>query len=194
MMKRFALCLLAGGLSLSGVNAVAQEVVHVTTGTVRHVNPQNGMIIVKTDDGSGGMFKGAQGKVDNSMDKALVAEAVPADKFTATGATATGDQVIVFYFGDDVVRTAVAVDDLGKGPFETSTGTVTKFDHSEHLLTIKDSSGAEATFHIVANTVADTTTGAVEGFKYGAKKGDKVRITAAPGSGGETALLIVPAA
>ena len=74
--------------------------------------------------------------------------------------------------------------DLGKGPFDKSVGTVTKFDRHAHTLTVKDDSGIEATFRIGANTVGDMTAGAVQGFKYEVAKGEKVRVTATAGNGG----------
>jgi hypothetical protein len=195
MKRLFAAGLIAGGLCLPAANAGAQQIVHVLAGTVRHINQQNGMIIVTTDDGSAGLFKGADPKVQTNLDKGLIAEITPAEKFIASGAGSTGDRLMVFYYGDDDdnVRSVVAVFDLGKGPFDKSTGTVTKFDRHGHTLTIKDDSGIETTFRIAANTVAETTTGAVEGFKYEASKGEKVRVTARAANGGEDALLIVPA-
>jgi hypothetical protein len=194
MNKLFAVCLIAGGLCLPAAEAGAQEVVHVLAATVRFVNQQNGMIIVSTDDGTAGMFKGADVKVQTNLDKSLVAKITLADKFMAAGESSKGDHLIVFYFGgeDDNVRSVFAVTDLGKGPFDKTTGTVTKFDRHAHLLTVKDSTGTEVDFRIGANTVADTTTGAVEGYKFDPSKGEKVRITATSGNGGEDALLIVP--
>jgi hypothetical protein len=194
MRKFFAVCLIAGGLCLPAAEAGAQEVVHVLSATVRFVNQQNGMIIVNTDDGTAGMFKGADAKVQTNLDKSLIAKITPAEKFVATGDTSKGDHLIVFYFGgDDDVRSVFAVTDLGKGPIDKTTGTVTKFDRHAHLLTVKDSTGTDVDFRIGANSVADTTTGAVEGFKFDPSKGEKVRVIATPGNGGEDALLIVPA-
>jgi hypothetical protein len=194
MKRLFAGCLIAGGLCLPAASAAGQAVVHVVAATVRHVNPQNGMIIATTDDGSEGMFKGADAKVQTSLDKALIAQITPAQKFVASSESTTGDRVIVFYFsGEDTARSAYAVLDLGKGPFDKSVGTVTKFDRHAHTLSIKDDSGIETTFRIGANTVGDMTAGAVQGFKYDVAKGEKVRVTATAANGGEDALLIVPA-
>jgi hypothetical protein len=190
----FATGLIAGGLFLPAAGAAAQEVVHVVAATVRHVNPQNGMIITTTDDGSEGMFKGADAKVQTNLDKALIAQITPAQKFVASSESTAGDRVIVFYFeGVNSARSAYAVLDLGKGPFDKSTGTVTKFDRHGHMLTIKDDSGIETTFRIAATTVGDMTDGAVQGFKYDVGKGERVRVTATAANGGEDALLIVPA-
>jgi hypothetical protein len=194
MKRLFAVCAIAGGLCLHAAEAGAQEVVHVLSATVRFVNQQNGMIIVNTDDGTAGMFKGADAKVQTNLDKSLIAKITPVEKFVAAGETSKGDHLIVFFYGDEdnSVRSVYAVTDLGKGPLDKTTGTVTKFDRHAHLLTVKDSTGTEVDFRIGANTVADTMTGAVEGYKFDPSKGEKVRIIATPGNGGEDALLIVP--
>ena len=68
---------------------------------------------------------------------------------------------------------------------------VNRHDHSD---VIKNGAGADESFHIDPKTVADTTTGVVEGFKLDFDKGDAVSVTAAPAGGDKTALLIAPAA
>jgi hypothetical protein len=195
MKKLFAVCLVAAGFAVAASSASAQAVVHALAGTVHHINQAAGLIVVNTDDGSGRFFKDADGKTRVSLDKALTAEVTPASKFTETGASASGDHVIVFYCadgGDSNMRTVVAVDDLGKGPLEKTTGTVTHFDSHSHALTIKNSAGTEQTFQIDAKTVAETSTGAVEGFKFDPEKGAQLRITATASDAGGTALFIVP--
>jgi hypothetical protein len=196
MKTLIAVCVVAGSLSVTASSAAAQEVVHALAGTVHHINQQAGLIVVNTDDGSGRFFKDADGKTRISLDKSLSAEVTPASKFAETGASAAGDHVIVFYCadgGDSNTRTVVAVDDLGKGPLDKTTGTVTHFDGHSHVLTIKNSAGTEQTFQIGPKTVAETTTGAVEGYKFDPEKGSQVRITATADKDGETALFIVPA-
>jgi hypothetical protein len=61
------------------------------------------------------------------------------------------------------------------------------------MLTIKSASGLEVSFHVSAKTVAETSMGAVEGYKFDLDKGEQVRVTAATVDGNETALFIVPA-
>ena len=146
------------------------------------------MLEVTTDDGSSGNFqwvKKSDGLIE--FDKTVSADAITPDKFTAKG-----NHVIVYYFGDDTVRTVVAVHDLGDGSVAKATGTVVKLSRKEHLLTIKNSSGAEESFHLDPKTVADTATGVMQGFKSDLSKGDQVRVTSAQADGGATALLIVP--
>ncbi len=57
----------------------------------------------------------------------------------------------------------------------------------------KNASGTEESFHLDPKTVADTSTGVMEGYKFDLTKGDQVRVMAAPANGTTTALLIVPA-
>ena len=146
------------------------------------------MIEIDTDDGSSGHFrwlKVSDGSIN--FDKSVSADAISADKFTTKG-----DHVIVYYFGEGAVRTAVALHDLGDGTMEKSTGTVVKLNRHEHSLTIKNSEGAELSYRLDPKTVADTANGVMEGFKFDLSKGDAVRVTAAQANGSDTAWLIVP--
>jgi hypothetical protein len=175
-------CLFAGCFSL----ATAQEVIHALTGTVTSVNPTARTIQIDTDDGSEGLFKDlTKSHTSFDFDKSIRAEAVAADAFTEKGT-----HVIVYYFGDGDVRTAVALQDLGTTPLDRRSGTVVKFDRHGHLLTIKNSSGIDKSFLIVAKTRAETSVGAVEGYKFNPRKGDQVRVTATPATGNETVLFI----
>ena len=98
--------------------------------------------------------------------------------------------MIVYYFGDGDVRTAVALRDLGGGPLQKISGSVYKFNKHEHLLTIKDIAGTSESFHIDPKTVAETAVGAVEGERFDPAKGDQVRITATLTDGIQDALFI----
>jgi outer membrane lipoprotein-sorting protein len=182
----FIACFLVGCCLLTTLPATAQEVVHALYGTVRSINSTAKTITVATDDGSEGLFKDfTRSNVSLDFDKRIRAEASTVDAFTKNGV-----QVIVYYFGNSDVRTAVALQDLGSGPFEKSSGTVTKFHRNEHVLTLKNKSGVEETFHLSPKTVAETAMGAVEGYELDLENGDQVRVTAAPVGGGETALFI----
>jgi hypothetical protein len=147
------------------------------------------MIEITTDDGSSAHFRFLR-KSDGALDfdKMVSSDAVPADKFTTKGS-----HVIVYYFGDEDVRTAVALHDLGDGSMVRSSGTVVKLNRKERLLTIKNSSGVEESFHLDPKTVADTATGVMEGFKFDLSKGDQVQVTSAETNGSATALLIISA-
>lgn len=171
---------------MSTFAATAQEVVHAVTGTVTDINSTAKTIQVKTDDGSEGLFKIlTNGKVSIDFETRLRAGATSADVFTKTKT-----HVLVFYFGDGAVRTAVALEDLGMGPFVKVLGTVVKLDRHEHLLTIKNASGLAMAFQIDDKTVAETAVGVVEGEKFDPQKGDQVRVVATTANGVKTALFI----
>ncbi len=123
------------------------------------------------------------------FDKTVKADSTEADKFTTTGA-----HVILYFYGDGDVRNVVALHALGKGPFISDRGTMVKVDRHEHLITIKNSAGADEVFHIDPKTMADTANGVVEGYKLDFDKGDLVQVTATPAGADKTALLIAPPA
>ena len=179
-------CLLLGCFMPAAFAANAQEVVHALCGTVRSIDSTAKTISVATDDGSEGLFQDfIKPNVSLDFDKKIRAEATAADAFTKNGV-----RVIVYYFGNSDVRTAVALQDLGSGPFENSSGTVIKFHRNEHVLTLKNKSGVEESFHISPKTVAETPLGAVEGNELDLKDGDQVRVAASPVNGSESALFI----
>jgi|HubBroStandDraft_5_1064220.scaffolds.fasta_scaffold377468_1 hypothetical protein len=182
--------LFAIGFSLVTSVVAAQERVHALSGTVTSINAKIGLMEVDTDNGSSGHFrwsKQSAGAVD--FDKAVKADSTEADKLTAGGA-----HVIIYFFGDGDVRTVVGVHVLGSGPIVSDRGNVVKVDRHEHLITIKNSAGAEESFHIDPKTVADTANGVVEGYKLDFDKGDLVQVTATPAGADKTALLIAPPA
>jgi hypothetical protein len=177
---------LAGCVSSASVFGCAQEVVHALSGTVNSINLNAKTITIVTDDGSPGTFKAmTDPRTPVEFDKTLRADTTAADAFNTKGA-----RVIVFYFGYSDVRTAVALRDLGPGPFTKSSGTVVKFDRGEHSMSIKDQTGAIASFKVTRNTVADTGSGTVEGFKFEPVKGDRVQLISSLVNGSATALFV----
>jgi hypothetical protein len=166
--------------------ATAQEVVHALTGTVRSIDPAGRTITIFTDNGSEGLFKDLTNprlKVD--FDKKLRADTSTVDTFKGQGA-----YVIVFYFGDGDVRTAVSLRNLGSGPFTNDLGTVVRLDGREHVLIIKTKSGLDKSFKIAADTVAETDVGVVNGFKFQPQKDDQVKVVASTVNGAPTALFV----
>jgi hypothetical protein len=190
-MKKLTLrvCFLALGFCLSGLVVSAQEIVHALAGTVTAVDSARKTITVTTDDGSEGIFKDATGS-DRSIEfsKIIRAETTPAADFKASGMRA-----IVFYYGMGSQRIVVAMRSLGAGPFERTTGSLVSFNRGTHTLTIQKPSGEKETFHIDAQSIAETSTGAAEGDKLDASSGDKLRVTSAIVNGVKTALFIAPA-
>ena len=119
------------------------------------------------------------------FDKDLRAQATSADSFNTKGT-----HVIVYYFGEGIQRTAVALQGLASGPLKRTIGTVVKFDKHQRLLTVESAPGGVQSFHIDSKTVVETSVGAVEGRRFDPQKGDQVRVTAAPAQGTGTALFI----
>lgn len=188
MKNMLKVCVIAACFSAIASAAAAQEIVHALAGTVESVNAKIKMTEIDTDNGTSGHFEWLKKTgTDINFDKNVKADATEAEKFTTKGA-----HVIVYFIGDGDIRTIIAVHDLGSGPLEKASGTVIKFSRKERLLTIKTAAGAEATFRVDPKTVADTTTGVTEDFKFDFSKGDQVRVTYVASNGGETALLIAP--
>jgi hypothetical protein len=179
-----ATIMLAAG-SLCAANG--QEIVHALSGTVTKVDPQSRTIQVTTNDGSEGLFSypATGGKTEVSFDRNVKDRTTPVGSFNKIN-----EQVIVYYYGDSSERTAVAVQDLGPGPFDTVEGTVTKFDKHQHRITVKNASGKEQTFQIDPKAMADSMEGAVPGDRFSPSKGDNVRVIATKANGTETALFI----
>jgi hypothetical protein len=178
-------CLLVGSFSLCTLAANAQEVVHALTGTVTSMNPGK-TIQVDTDEGADLDFKDlTKSNIPLEFDKDLRAQATSADRFNTKGT-----QVIVYYFGEGDLKTAVALQGLPPGPLKRTIGTVVKFDKHQRLMTVESTPGGVQSFHIGPTTAVETAVGAVEGRKFDPQKGDQVRVTAAPAQGTGTALFI----
>ena len=178
-------CFIAGCLGSSSVAGSAQEVIHALTGTVSSIDITAKTITLFQDSGSSAVFKDmTSGKVPISFDKRIRAETTAADGFQKKGAYA-----IVFYYGADDPKTAVAVRSLGSGPFTSAVGTVTECEKG-HSVSVRDNTGAVQTFKIDADTVAEGMYGAVDGLKFQADKGDQVRVVATEKNGTLTALFI----
>jgi hypothetical protein len=167
------------------IPASAQEVVHALTGTVSAVNSAAKTITVFQDSGGKGIFTDSSGGGRYLFDKKLAQLTTQPASFTGQG-----DYAIIFYYGVIDHPTVVAVKSLGKGPFESTEGTLEGFNGREHSLSITDSTGAVKTFKLTADTVAEGNLGAVEATKLQAHKGDHVRIVSQNVNGSLTALFI----
>jgi len=165
-------CVFAG--SLGSIAAPAQQVVHALTGTVSQVDDLSKTIVLFQDNGSEGQFKDmTNGKAHITFDKKITLDTTSAESSKKKGA-----YVIVFYYGDNDDRAAVALKNLGAGPFTSTEGAVVKFESKAHSISIKDSAGAVQTFKITDQTVAEGYMGAVDGYKFQPQKGDQVRVVA----------------
>jgi phosphotransferase system IIA component len=186
--KIVRICFLTGGLWFFTLFATAQEVVHAMPGKVSAINPSARTMTITTDDGSQSVFRDlTDSKTALEFNKKIRAETIAADVFKKSG-----DGVIVFYYGMGSGQTAVAVKDLGAGPFEQAHGSVVKLDRHNHILTIKNDSGASESFHIGADTVAESDDGAVEGLQFSPNEGEPVTVTAQAANGSKEALFVGP--
>ena len=176
----------AGCLSPLAVSASAQQVVHALTGTVSSIDDLSKTLIVFQDNGSEGQFKDmTSAKTHVVIDKKVTLESPSPDSFKKKGA-----YVIVFYCGDNDDRTAVALKDMGAGPFTSVEGTVVKFEFKQHSLSLQDTSGAMQTFKIAPDTVAEGYMGVMNGLKFQAQKGDHIRVVGTTDGSGATALFV----
>ncbi len=176
----FAGCILA-----ASVPSGAQEVIHALTGTVSAINETTKTITVLQDNGSNGVFRQmSDPKTRVAFDKKVADATTAAREFNKSGAYA-----IIFYFGGSENPTAVALKNLGAGPFESTVGTVTKVEGHKSI-TVADDAGALHTFKIDKDTVAEGGFGAVVGDKFSVNKGDHVRVVSGTVGGESTALFM----
>ena len=174
----FAACMVS-------VPLAAQEVVHALTGTVSAIDKASHSIAVLQDVGGSNTFQELTNpKTRVDFDKKVQATTIAADAFKDDGA-----YVIVFYYGTDESRTAVAIKNLGSGPFSSTVGTIKKLERG-HLLTVQDETGAVQTFKIGSDSVAEGDMGVVDGFRFQAQNGRKVRVVSSVVDGAPTALFI----
>jgi hypothetical protein len=177
---------LAGFLIVLENSAVAQQIVHALTGTVSAIDPSQKSITVLQDGGSKSTFKlMSSSKTRIAFDKMIKDEATSAQQFQKQGA-----YVILFYFGIDQNRTAVAVKNLGQGPFAVTTGNVTRWDGKNHKLIVRGKDGKARSFSVDGQSVAETSSGAVNGSDFHPDKGDHVRVVSFLKDGTPTALFI----
>ena len=185
MLKAFVCSIAVSGCLGLVAPASAQQVVHALTGTVSSINSATKTISVFQDNGMQGEFSdGTDSKQRLAIDRRVSLDTTAADVFKKTGA-----YVVVLYYGGDQDRTAVALKNLGSGPFTSTTGVVVRFD-SKKTIQVVDSSGATQNFRISQDTIGEGYMGAVDGFKFQAQKGDKVRIVASKDDSGLTALFV----
>jgi Cu/Ag efflux protein CusF len=178
--------LLAGFALFFSWAAAAQEVIHALSGTVTAMDAVTKTITIATDDGSEGLFNDLPDpKMSLEFDSNLRRNSTIISKFNKTG-----ERVILYYFGYSGVRTVVALQSLGVGPFTLTTGTVVDFNSESRTIAIKDASGQVKSFLISSDLVAETSVGATARAKYQPDKGNRVQIVSEMMNGAESALFI----
>jgi hypothetical protein len=165
-------------------SAGAQMVVHAVSGMVKAVNPDS--MDVAVDNGDTSQFKlPTNAKVTLDFDKALQSDSVSAHNFQHVG-----DYVVVYYYGYANDRTAVAVKDLGAGPFQKIEGTVVSFDKHSRTMTIRDTDGKQAVFELSDHLIVDSGVSVASGRGYDPHKGSYVTVTYAQVGNNNTAVFI----
>jgi hypothetical protein len=184
-MKNYVrILVLVGSLFAITLPTAAQEIVHALIGTVSGIDPSNKTITV-FQNGTRSTFRAmTSSKTQISFSKRFAEASIPATLFQKQGSC-----VVVFYYGMDQNRTAVALKDLGQGPFSSTIGKVSGWDGHTHTLFVTGPDGKHS-FKEDSDTVAETYAGAVGGADFHAESGEYVRVVSAMKNGSPTALFV----
>jgi hypothetical protein len=186
MKKTLGILVLGCSLVCLPPQLLAQEIVHALCGTVSSINPADKTITLFQDTGSPATFNVMNSsRTRIAFDKKVAAEVTAAKEFQKKGA-----YVILFYFGTQENRTAVAVKSLGAGPFSSTSGEVTDWNGHSNTLSVRGKDGAVYSYKIGPKTVVETYMGVVNGEKVDLDKGDRVRLVSSSEDGTPTALFI----
>jgi hypothetical protein len=162
-----------------------QQIVHALTGTVSAIDTAHKSITI-VHGGTPSTFKIVSSPDTRiSFDKSIAHEATAAKKFQKQGA-----YVILFYYGMDENRTAVALKPLGPGPFSSITGEVRGWDGHHNTLVLAGQDGKKQSFTIGPETVAETYAGVRDGSDIRIQKGDHVRVLTTTKDGKPTVLFV----
>jgi len=173
MQRKSGFATMMVALMMFCAGAGAQMVVHAVSGTVKAINPDSKTMDVAIENGATSQFKlPSKAKVTLDFDKALQSDSVDAGVFQHVG-----NFVVVYYYGYDDDRTAVAVKDLGAGPFQKIDGTVVSFDKHNRTMTVKDDAGKSTTFALNDHLVVDSGISVASGRGYDPHKGYHVTVT-----------------
>lgn len=170
--NRNIVLMFAAALAFCTAGASAQMVVHAITGKVQAINTASKTLDVAAKDGSTDEFTLASKRVQLDFNNDLRSDSVDPDKFQHIGNFA-----VVYYYGYDPNRTAVAVKDLGSGTFQKANGTVVSFDKKDRVMKVKDSAGKVDSFKLSDHLIVDNGMGVDSGRKYEPHKGTQVRVT-----------------
>lgn len=155
-------------------SAGAQMVVHAVSGTVKSVDGSGVKLALNPDTTD--QFKLPPDPAPAlEFDAALRSGTVTPSKFAHPG-----DFAVVYFYGFDSDQTAVAVEDLGPGPFQKLSGTVTGYDKHARTLTLKDSAGQTHTLHLSDKLAVDEDESVAEGRHFSPHKGESLMVAASP--------------
>jgi hypothetical protein len=186
MKKLIRRSMLLSSLLLLPLTLPSQEIVHALCGTVSSINPAAKTITLFQDSGSPATFsiKSTSG-TRIAFDKKVANEVTAAKEFQKQGA-----YVILFYYGVQENRTAVAVKALGAGPFSSTTGEVTDWNGRTQTISVRAKDGSTHSFKFDSQTVAETYQGVADGSRFDVNKGDRVRLVSSIKNGTPTVLFI----
>jgi hypothetical protein len=176
-------CMVAGVAGLGNARARGQMIVYAMTGTIRSVSATQ---LTATSGGLTETFSLEQkSHVSLDFDKDLHEDSTPAADFHKPDAFA-----VIYYYGVSTDKTAVAVKDLGPGPFERTSGTVTHFDKHSRRLTITNAAGKTENYIIGEKAVIATGMRVKPGRKIDPPSGSHVRVTTVPENGAQTVVFV----
>lgn len=186
MERKLRQVLVVTALATFCASAGAQMVVHAVSGMVKAINANSNTMDVVVDNGETSQFKlPSNAKVSLDFDNALRLDSIEANKFEHIG-----DFVVVYYYGYDNDKTAVAVKDLGIGPFQKDEGTVVAYDKHDRTMTVKDGEGKSATYALNEHLVVDRGISVDSGRGFSPHKGDYVVVTYATSGDKNSAVFI----
>ncbi len=178
-----ATCIVAIIACLGNARAWGQMIVHAMTGTIRSVTTTE---LTATADGQTENFVVApRSHPSLSFDKELREDSTPIADFHKSDIFA-----VIYYYGGSEDRTAVAVKDLGAGPFARTTGTVSHFDRHNRRLTIKTADGKTEDLVVGEKAVVDAGMSAEPGRKVDPPSGSYVRATSVQKNDAQTVVFL----
>ena len=178
-----ATCTLAVIACLGNARAWGQMLVHAMTGTIRSVTTTE---LIATADGVTESFVvEPKSHPSFSFDKVLREDSTPIDDFHKPDTFA-----VIYYYGGSADRTAVAVKDLGAGPFERTTGTVSHFDRHTRRLTIQTTDGKTEELIFGEQAVVDAGMSVEPGRKVDPPSGSTVRATSVQKNDAQTIVFL----
>jgi hypothetical protein len=144
----------------------ADDVMSAIHGVVTKVDAAAKTIVVKTKDGTEHTI--------HFVDKTVVkgGEAVGTGAKDTFQGVKEGSEVVAHYTVKGTEKTAVEVDNVGKGGYKVVEGTVTKVGEGGKTITVKAADGTEQTFEVAGH---GTKVAAVDTAK-GTEKGAKVTV------------------
>lgn len=170
-------------VSVGNARSWGQMIVHAMTGTIRAVSATE---LTATSSGVTETFSlKPKSHPSLNFDKDLREDSTPAANFRKLGAFA-----VIYYYGYLANKTAVAVKDLGAGPFERTSGIVKHFDKHNRRLTITIAAGKAEDFIIAEKAVIETGMRVKPGRKMDPPNGSHVRLTTVAENGARTVVFL----